>query len=110
MTLTEIAPRHEKGREYGPIVAGKPLFPILTDAREEVLSFPPVINGILTQLTPDTRNLFIDVTGTDLPAVRTTLTILCTALAERGGTIETVTTAYPDRRLMTPDLDPKIRI
>src|SRR5438093_2678054 len=110
MALIDIVARHEKGREYGPSVAGKPLFPILTDAREEVLSFPPVINGILTQLTPDTRNLFIDVTGTDLQTVRTTLTILCTALAERGGTIETVSTVFADRRIATPDLEPKIRI
>jgi len=110
MDLINIVARHEKGREYGPIVAGKPLFPVITDAQGEVLSFPPVINGILTQLTPDTRNLFLDVTGTDLPAVRTTLTILCTALAERGGTIETVSTVFPDRRMTTPDLEPKIRI
>jgi phenylalanyl-tRNA synthetase beta chain len=109
MNLREIVTRHEKGREYGPIVAGKPRFPIITDARGEVLSFPPVINGVLTVLTPDTRNLFLDVTGTDLPAVRTTLTILSTALAERGGTIETVTTVFPDRRMTTPDLDPKTR-
>ena len=110
MTLRDIVTRHEKGREFGPIVSDKPLFPIITDARGEVLSFPPVINGILTLLTPDTRNLFIDVTGTDLPAVRLTLTILCTALADRGGTIETVSTTFPDRRIMTPDLEPKIRI
>src|SRR5207249_1195713 len=110
MTLAEILVRHEKGREFGPILAGKPLYPVITDANGVVLSFPPVINGIATQLTRDTRNLFIDVTGTDLQAVRTTLTILCTALAERGGTIETVTTVFPDRRIATPDLEPKIRI
>ena len=110
MTLAEILVRHEKGREFGPILAGKPLYPVITDANGVVLSFPPVINGIATQLTQDTRNLFIDVTGTDLQAVRTTLTILCTALAERGGTIETVTTVFPDRRLLTPDLEPKYRI
>ena len=110
MNLAEILERHEKGREYGPIVAGKPLYPIIMDALGDVMSFPPVINGVLTQLTPDTRNLFLDVTGTDLPAVRTTLTILCTALAERGGTIETVATVFPDRRVLTPDLEPKYRI
>jgi phenylalanyl-tRNA synthetase beta chain len=110
MDLIDIVARHEKGREFGPIVAGKPLFPIILDALGEVLSFPPVINGVATQLTPDTRDLFIDVTGTDLHAVRTTLTIICTALAERGGTIETIATIFSDRRLTTPDLEPKIRI
>src|SRR5207245_2736067 len=46
----------------------------------------------------------IDVTGTDLEAVNGCLAILSTALAERGGRIQTVKTKYPDRTLETPDL------
>jgi len=106
MDLLDILTRHEKGREYAHLVADKPLFPIIVDARGTVLSFPPVINGIVTQLTPDTRNLFIDVTGTDLEAVSGCLAIIATALAERGGRIQTVRTAYADRVLETPDLSP----
>ncbi len=104
MDLLEILTKHEKGREYAHLVASQPVFPIITDAHGQVLSFPPVINGILTQLTSDTRNLFIDVTGTDLEAVNGCLAILSTALAERGGRIQTVKTKYPDRTLETPDL------
>src|SRR2546428_8584798 len=104
MDLLEILTKHEKGREYAHLVASQPVFPIITDARGQVLSFPPVINGILTQLTSDTRNLFIDVTGTDLDSVNGCLAILSTALAERGGRIQTVKTKYPDRTFETPDL------
>jgi phenylalanyl-tRNA synthetase beta chain len=104
MNLSEILTKHEKGREYASLVTSKPLFPIITDASGEVLSFPPLINGIRTQLTPDTKDLFIDVTGTDLEAVSGCLTILATALAERGGRIERVRTRYSDRSLETPDL------
>jgi phenylalanyl-tRNA synthetase beta chain len=107
LDLREILEKHEKGREYAPLVASKPLFPIITDAKGEVLSFPPVINGIRTQLTPDTGNLFVDVTGTDLDAVAGCLAILTTALAERGGRIERVRTRYPDRTLESPDLTPQ---
>ncbi len=106
MDLLGILAKHEKGREYAPLVASKPRFPIIRDVHGQVLSFPPVINGILTQLTPDTRNLFIDVTGTDLDAVRGCLAILATALAERGGRIQAVRTKYSDRTLETPDLSP----
>lgn len=106
MDLLDIVERHDKGREYGHLVMGKDRFPIITDARGAVLSFPPVINGIVTQLTPDTRNLFIDVTGTDLDAVAGCLAILTTSLAERKGRIESVRTTYPDRTLETPDLTP----
>ena len=104
LDLLEILTKHEKGREYAHLVASQPVFPIIMDARGQVLSFPPVINGILTQLTSDTRNLFIDVTGTDFEAVNGCLAILMTALAERGGRIQTVTTKYFDRTFVTPDL------
>ncbi len=107
MDLSEILAKHEKGREFAHLVESKPLFPIITDSAGKVLSFPPVINGILTQLTSDTRNLFLDVTGTDLEAVSGCLAILATALAERGGQIELVRTKYEDKTLATPDLSPR---
>src|SRR3990172_8769137 len=69
MALLDMLHRHEKGRKYAHLVAGKPLFPVIQDERGEVLSFPPVINGILTALTPDTQNPFLDVTGTGGDAV-----------------------------------------
>ena len=106
MDLEQILESHEKGREYGPIVRGGELYPLIVDSEGTVLSFPPVINGIVTQLTPDTRNLFLDVTGTDFDAVSGSLNILATALAERGGKIQTVKTMYADRTIETPDLTP----
>ncbi len=106
MDLAEILARHEKGVEYAPILQGKDLYPVILDGRGTVLSFPPIINGITTQLTPDTRNLFLDVTGTDFETVSGCLNILATSLAERGGKIQTVQTRYADRTLATPDLRP----
>ena len=107
MDLLDILVKHEKGREYAHLVASQPVFPIITDAKGNVLSFPPIINGVLTQLTPDTRNVFIDVTGTELEAVGGCLTIIATSLAERGGKIELVRTKYHDRTIETPDLTPR---
>ncbi len=106
MDLAEILVKHEKGIEYAPTLQGKDVYPIILDRKGTVLSFPPIINGVTTQLTPDTRNLFLDVTGTDLDAVTGALNILATALAERGGKIQTVNTAYTDKVLTTPDLTP----
>ena len=106
MDLAEILSKHEKGVEYAPILAGHDVYPIIVDRKGTVLSFPPIINGITTQLTPDTRNLFLDVTGTDLDAIGGALNILATALAERGGKIQTVRTKYVNRTISTPDLTP----
>lgn len=106
MDLAEILVHHEKGKEFAPILAGKDVYPVIVDRSGTVLSFPPIINGITTQLTPDTRNLFLDVTGTDFDAVSGALNILATSLAERGGKIQTVQTRYKDRTIATPDLTP----
>jgi phenylalanyl-tRNA synthetase beta chain len=109
MTLGEILREHEKGREYGWILEGKDLLPLIMDSRDRVLSFPPIINGTVTELTAETRNIFVDVTGTDFQAVSSALNIVVTAMAERGGEIRSVTTIFPDRAVETPDLAPMKR-
>jgi phenylalanyl-tRNA synthetase beta chain len=68
---------------------------------------PPIINGELTRVTAETTNLFLDVTGTDYTAVCRSLNVLATALADMGGTIETVHVRYPDRRVDSPDFTPQ---
>jgi len=88
--LDEILKNHEKGVDYAHLLAGKERYPIILDSNDDVLSFPPIINGTLTAVTVDTKNLFIDVTGTDMKMVKGALDILVTALAERGGSIGTV--------------------
>jgi phenylalanyl-tRNA synthetase beta chain len=86
-TLDEILKKHEKGVDYAYVLQGKEKYPIIVDVNNDVLSFPPIINGVLTTVTTNTKNLFIDVTGTDIKAVKGALDILVTSLAERGGTI-----------------------
>jgi phenylalanyl-tRNA synthetase beta chain len=71
-----------------------------------VLSFPPVINGVLTEVTPETTNVFVDVTGTDLKTVRYALNIITTALAERGGVIHSTMVNDKEERFVSPDLTP----
>lgn len=109
MDLEEILQRHEKGIDYAFILEGFDRYPIIVDVNEEVLSFPPIINGALTTVTEETRNIFLDVTGTDLAGCETALNIVATALAERGGRIETVQVRYPDRNLVTPNLEPRLK-
>ncbi|MGY5852067.1 MAG: phenylalanine--tRNA ligase subunit beta [Candidatus Thorarchaeota archaeon] len=104
-----IIAQHEKGELYGPIISENPKWPLLIDAKGEVLSLPPIINSnTLGKLTTETTNIFVEVTGTHLPTVDQALNIMITALAERGGTIESLTTIYPDESTTeTPDLKPE---
>ncbi|MDD2626448.1 MAG: phenylalanine--tRNA ligase subunit beta [Candidatus Methanomethylophilus sp.] len=87
MDLAEILEKHEKGKAYAHLLDGYTKYPIITDATNRVLSFPPIINGALTAVTTQTANLFIDVTGFDWKAVETCLNVVVTSLAERGGQI-----------------------
>jgi len=90
MTLDEIMQRHPKGIDYAHIVDQFDLMPLIVDTKDNVLSFPPIINGELTKVTEKTKNILLDCTGTDERAVMTAVNIICTALAEAGGIIESV--------------------
>ena len=109
MTLEAILERHEKGTAYAHLLKDQPLYPLITDTYDNVLSFPPIINGTLTEVTPFTTDLFIDVTGTNLKSVQTALNIVTTALAERGGTIYSTTINDGDQTIISPDLTPAQR-
>ncbi len=105
MSLEEILKKHPKGVEYADILKGHTKYPLILDSEDNVLSFPPIINGNLTQITPDTRNIFIDITGTDLNVLRHVLNILVSAFADRGARIESVKMIYPQFVLHTPDME-----
>lgn len=108
MTLSEILMVHPKGLEHGHILAGQSRLPILRDARNQPLSFPPIINSReIGEVRVGDDELFVEVTGTDLAMVVLTLNIFAANLADRGATIEPVDVQYPKRtplgtRVVTP--------
>lgn len=104
--LREILEKHEKGKDYAHLMDGMDVYPLITDSDGEVLSFPPIINGTLTTVTENTRNLLIDMTGTDRKAVDGAMNILVTSLAERGGRIASVRMEGEEPRT-TPNLEPR---
>lgn len=112
MTPEEILQKHEKGIKYAHLIAdGR--YPIILDKDGNVLSMPPIINGNLTKVTTETRNLLIDITGTDKNAVENTLNILVSAFADRGGTIYSVKLVNSNNKnkkdtIIYPDLTPKV--
>lgn len=107
LTLEEILLKHPKGIEYGWIIREFEKFPLIVDRNENVLSMPPIINSELTELTEDTKDILIDVTGTDPISVENVLNIIATALAERGGKIYDCTILYKPQARKFPDLTPQ---
>ncbi len=108
LSLREILEKHPKGIEYGHIVSQYSRLPILLDSRQKVLSFPPIINSNdLGRLTPDTKNILVEVTGTSEETVMNVLTILTTALADREAKIFPASVHYNYRKALhvtTPSL------
>lgn len=107
-SLRQIVKEHPKGSEYGEIISRFEEWPILVDGEDKILSLPPVINSNdLGRITTDTRNVLVEVTGTDSETVHNTLKIMVTCLAERGGRIYTCIESYQDgspRRVVSPNL------
>jgi phenylalanyl-tRNA synthetase beta chain len=109
MTLREIVEKHAKGIEYGGIISSFKDWPLLTDGDGKILSLPPIINSNdLGKIGSDTRNILVEVTGTNVDTVGNTLKIVVAALAERGGKIYSCNQTYSDKRakpVITPDLE-----
>jgi phenylalanyl-tRNA synthetase beta chain len=107
MTLREILQRHEKGVDYASLLDSFTKYPLIVDAHNNVLSFPPIINGSLTEVTPYTKEIFVDVTGTDRKAINYALNIVTSALAERGGTLFQTTVIDEGTKTISPDFTPQ---
>jgi len=110
MSMKEILEKHPKGMRFAGILDGLDRYPLILDANDNVLSFPPIINGTLTMVNENTTDLLVDVTGLSAE-VYTVLNIVTTALAERGGQIEYVKVVKADGTEHIPlDLSPRVKI
>lgn len=108
MSGRQILETHPKGVAYAELLAGHKRYPVLEDAKKQVLSMPPIINSDETKVKQGTTRVFIDVTGISQAAVTKSLDTLVCSLAEIGGTIETVTIVDADgKKRTTPDLTPR---
>jgi phenylalanyl-tRNA synthetase beta chain len=104
MTPDEVLRAHPTGEKYADLVSEYARYPAIYDDIG-LFSFPPVINGRRTEVETDSRDLFIELTGTDQWTIDKMCTIICYALDARGGTIEEVDVTYDDRTLVRPNLD-----
>jgi len=96
MDLDQILKKHPKGIEYGHIINKNNVYPIFLDSKEDVLSFPPIINSnYIGNVSTDTKNIFIEVTGTDIKQTILVLNIFAYALQDRSASLESVQIEYP---------------
>lgn len=104
MSLSDVLSETPTGRMFAWILKGTERYPILEDSKGLAFSFPPIINGSATRVTSKTRNLFIEVTSTDMRSGDDVLALVATTLADMGGAIGSVRVDYGRSRRRTPDM------
>ncbi|WP_435184241.1 phenylalanine--tRNA ligase subunit beta [Halobellus sp. EA9] len=104
LTPAEVLEEHPTGETYADIVADYDRYPAIYDELG-LFSFPPVINGRRTEVSTDSTDLLVELTGTDQWTIDRMCNIICYALSARGATIEEVEIEYEDRTLVRPDFE-----
>ncbi len=87
LTIKEILNIHPKGIVYSYLLSDFNECPIWIDNAGQVLSMPPIINSEHTKVNEKTKNLFIDITGTNQKSIEYALNIILMGLFIRGGKI-----------------------
>jgi phenylalanyl-tRNA synthetase beta chain len=104
-TIKSILKTSNIGKDYGHILEGVKRYPLVIDSKDNVLAFPPIINGNITKVNANNTNLFIEVTGNNKKTVEDILAILAITLYDAGFELQNVTINNFDGDTYTPKMD-----
>jgi phenylalanyl-tRNA synthetase beta chain len=90
LSITEILEKTDVGKDYGQILGNSTKVPLIIDANQQTVSFPPIINAAITTVTTKTKNLFVEVTGINKEDSEDMLSVVATILQKAGFSLETV--------------------
>ena len=105
VSLREVLDKHEKGKEFGHLLKAESGYPVLVDAKKDILSLIPIINSEQSgRLVVGDDSFFFEVTGTDERAVNLVANSAAFACFERGFELHSLVVEYPERKIVTPTL------
>lgn len=108
MTGSQILREHPKGRDFAHLLDNQSVYPVFVDAKGKILSMPPIINSHETgKVSEETKDVFIECSGSDFDTLKKALNIVVTVLADIGGKIYRMNLEYGKKNEMTPSLDPE---
>ncbi len=113
MTGPQILQRLQAGRGYAHLLENQEVFPVFQDANKQILSMPPIINSHTTgKITKETKEVFVECSGSNLEILKKILNILVTTLSDIGGKVYAINIQdKKESSLTTPDLtSEKIKI
>lgn len=109
MSAAEILKTHKKGEQYGHIIERFDRYPVYMDALGKIMALIPIVNSAETgRVDENTKDVFIEVSGTDIHACEAALNIIVCTFADMGGTIYEVEVDYGRKKAITPDLSGKV--
>jgi phenylalanyl-tRNA synthetase beta chain len=89
-SISDILEKTDVGKQYGSILSNSTKVPIILDANDSTISFPPIINSALTTLSSDTKNLLIEVTAIDKNSAEDALAVVAITLQSAGFSLYSV--------------------
>ena len=96
MTCRQILTEHPKGKDFGWILQDKKKFPLLSDAKNEVLSMAPIINSAtLGAVQVGDKGLMVELTGDNMENLILSANIVACDFADCGYKIEPICVKHP---------------
>jgi phenylalanyl-tRNA synthetase beta chain len=102
-TADQLMELYESDRHlsrYLHIIRDSPVYPIIYDSTQQVLSMPPIINSQHTKISLETKNVFIDLTATDRTKLSIVTNMMVTMFAQY--TAEPFTWVLVERTALLP--------
>ena len=69
LTFEQTIEKHPKGKDFGHLLKDWVEYPSYVDAKNRVMCLIPITQGEFSKITPETTDIFIEVTGNDWKAV-----------------------------------------
>jgi phenylalanyl-tRNA synthetase beta chain len=115
MDAAEMMTFYEKDKHLSRflhIIRDKPLYPVILDSNNVVLSLPPIINGEHSKIGHDTKNIFIEITAIDkakVEIVNQIVVAMFSAYCDEPFTVEPVNIVsdHNHETRQTPDMTPR---
>ena len=96
MTCRQILTDHPKGKDFGWILADMKKFPLLSDAKNEVLSMAPIINSAtLGAVQVGDKDLMVELTGDNIENLILSANIVACDFADQGYEIKPILVKHP---------------
>ncbi len=96
MTCRQILTEHPKGKDFGWILKDFKKFPLLSDAKDEVLSMAPIINSAtLGAVKVGDKDLMVELTGDNIENLILSANIVACDFADQGYEIKPILVKHP---------------